>query len=279
MPKLSSNFGVISKEYYREISQTTVKSNLTSKTKASSGRNPFKNIKTQTTASPAGNSTHPVVMAATLAAHSDFFKIYKKPMIIPACGMSVTSTYFQQAMTVLHERITQLEDAYQHYLNRLKSPNSSKYSRSYLSNVNKAVQIQQYLAGALLLRKQYISLQPNSNRRLVLTPAAIKKCMAACADLAKLYGTDLLCEKTRLLQLFTAANSGDMLSLQLLLADPYTDINKSDAHHNTALLVAASSNQLTAVKLLVEHGATVCSDTPTEYSPLTVSALNDLYPS
>ncbi|MDF1654494.1 MAG: SidE phosphodiesterase domain-containing protein [Coxiellaceae bacterium] len=274
MPKPSSNFGVISKECYREISQSTVNLGLISKTKGSSGRNPFKNIKSQTNGVLAGSATHPVVMAATLAAHSDFFEINKKPMIIPACGMSVTSTYYQQAITLLHHRITQLEDAYQHYINRLKSTKSSKYTRSYLNNVNKAVQIQQYLAGAVLLRRQYILLQPNSNHRLALTPAAIKKCMAACTDFAKLYHTDHLGDEARHLQLFTAANSGDIASLKLLLADLATNINKPDADNNTALLVAASADQLAAVKLLVKHGATVSIDTPAEYSPLTVSVMS-----
>lgn len=265
-------FKAISKECYQRVSQANVKVDLISKKTLTPGRNPFKNIKIQVNGGLVASPDRLMVMAATLVAHSHFFKINNKPMIIPANGAAVDTAYYQQAINLLHERVTQLEDAYQHYLNLLKSVSSSRYTHSYLSNVNKAVQIQQYLAGALLLRKQYILLQSDSSRRLILTPAAAQRCMNACDDLAKLYLFDLVGEETRHLQLCSAANNGNIISLKLLLADPATDVNKHDIDNQSALLAAVEANQLRAVKLLVEHGATVSIDVPPQYSPLTISA-------
>ncbi|MDF1796446.1 MAG: ankyrin repeat domain-containing protein [Coxiellaceae bacterium] len=279
----ASTFAVLSKEFYRAMNLANKTIDIIPKNKLVPGRNPFKNIKIQANGDLVGqlighysglDAERLVIMAAILAARSDFLKINNKPLIVPASVATVAPSYYQQAIDLVSIRVQQLESAYKFYFDQLKSSHSSKHSQASLHCLNKLTQVQQFLVGTRLLLKQYLLLQPGSNQRLVLNAEAEKKCMGACADLVARFNVVLLSHEASQAQLLSAANRGDIDQLIILLADPAVDVNQVDDEDHSALLMATKANQYEVVKLLVEHGAADPVDALPRKSALVLSAIN-----
>ncbi|MDF1655104.1 MAG: SidE phosphodiesterase domain-containing protein [Coxiellaceae bacterium] len=75
-------------------------------------------------------------------------------------------------------------------------------------------------------------------------------------------------------QLLSAAASGDVDRLKILLNDPELTVNATDAEGRSALFMAAQANQLDAVKLLLEYGAAESAEIPASKSAITAALLS-----
>ncbi|MDF1655102.1 MAG: SidE phosphodiesterase domain-containing protein [Coxiellaceae bacterium] len=282
--KTVAELKAVSNKCLSYVDQTRSVVNLVSKDSAQ--RNPFVSIKIVPCAdlihqSPFKEvaeveSYQAVVMAASLVAHNSLFKLNREALVIPSSGACIAEDYYKEAMRLLAFRIQLLTNAYQIHLSTLKRALSAGKQTAISNSLNKVKQIQQYIAGASFIQKQYMLMQLNVDDQLELFPEAYMQCLIAAKAIARRNGNVMLTTATLQQQLYEAAAQGNVDRLYTLLAEPGVDVNQADlVTDRSALYLAVQANREAAVSVLVENGATESSDIDAEHSALTLAMMND----